>query len=51
VVIQKYVDHLPLHRQEATSARHGAILKRTTLAKWMGRVDLALDPLFDALRI
>jgi transposase len=51
VVIQKYVDHLPLHRQEAPSARHGAILKRTTLAEWMDRVGLALDPLFDALRI
>jgi transposase len=25
-------------------------LKRTTLADWMGRVGLALQPLFDALR-
>lgn len=50
VVIQKYVDHLPLYRQEAIFARHGIALKRTTLADWMGRVGLALQPLFDALR-
>ena len=51
VVIQKYVDHLPLYRQEAIFARHGIVLKRTTLAEWMGRVGLALQPLFDALRM
>ena len=50
VVIQKVVDHLPLYRQEAIFARHGIVLKRTTLAEWMGRVGLALDPLFNALR-
>jgi transposase len=51
VVIQKYVDHLPLYRQEAIFTRHGITLKRTTLAEWMGRVGLALQPLFDALRV
>ena len=50
VVIQKYVDHLPLYRQEAIFARHGVALSRTTLAEWIGRVGLALQPLFDALR-
>ncbi len=49
VVVQKYVDHLPLYRQEAIFARHGIVLKRTTLAEWMGRIGLALQPLFDAL--
>ena len=51
VAVQKYVDHLPLYRQEAISARHGVALSRTTLAEWMGRIGLALQPLFDALRI
>jgi transposase len=51
VVIQKYVDHVPLYRQEAIFARHGIALQRTTLAEWIGRVGLALQPLFDALRI
>ena len=50
VVVQKYVDHLPLYRQEAIFARHGIVLGRNTLAEWMGRVGLALQPLFDALR-
>jgi transposase len=50
VVIQKMVDHLPLYRQEAIFARHGIALSRTTLAEWMGRIGLALQPLFDALR-
>ena len=30
--------------------RHGIVLKRTTLAEWMGRIGLALQPLFDAVR-
>ncbi|WP_082190123.1 IS66 family transposase [Frateuria defendens] len=50
VVIQKYVDHLPLYRQEAIYARHGLTLPRTTLAEWIGKVGLALQPLVDALR-
>jgi transposase len=49
VVIQKYVDHLPLYRQEAIFARHGITLSRTTLAEWIGRIGLALQPLVDAL--
>ena len=51
VAVQKYVDHRPLYRQEAILARHGVALSRTTLAEWMGRIGLALQPLFDALRI
>ena len=50
MVIQKYVDHLPLYRQEAIFTRHGIVSKCTMLADWMGRVGLALQPLFDALR-
>ncbi|MEO8778827.1 MAG: IS66 family transposase [Rhodanobacter sp.] len=50
IVVRKYGDHLPLYRQAAIFARHGIALKRTTLAEWMGRIGLALQPLFDALR-
>lgn len=49
VVIQKYTDHLSLYRQEAIFARSGIELSRTTLAEWIGVVDLRLQPLFDAL--
>ena len=50
VVIQKYVDHLPLYRQEAIFARSGIELSRTTLAEWIGVVGLRLQPLVDALK-
>ena len=50
VAIQKYADHLPLYRQEAIFARHGIALSRSTLAEWLGRVGLRLQPLVDALR-
>ena len=50
VVIAKYVDHLPLYRQEAIHARSGIEIGRTTLAEWCGVVGLQLQPLVDALR-
>lgn len=50
VAIQKYVDHLPLYRQEAIFARLGLALSRTTLAEWIGVIGLRLQPLVDALR-
>lgn len=49
-VIAKYVDHLPLYRQEAIFARSGIVLGRTTLAEWIGAVGVALAPLVAALR-
>lgn len=50
VVVAKYVDHLPLYRQEAIHARSGIQIGRTTLAEWIGVVGLRLQPLVDALR-
>ena len=50
VVIAKYVDHLPLYRQEAIYARSGVDLSRSTMAEWTGAVGVALQPLADALR-
>lgn len=50
VVIAKYVDHLPLYRQEAIHARSGIEIGRNTLAEWCGVVGLRLQPLVDALR-
>src|SRR5690606_26249571 len=50
VVIAKYVDHLPLYRQEAMYARSGVELSRSTLAEWVGAVGAALQPLTEALR-
>jgi len=49
VVIQKYLDHLPLYRIEQISARHGAGISRSTLAEWIGRIGVALQPFVDRL--
>lgn len=49
VVIQKYLDHLPLYRIEQISARHGFGIARSTMAEWIGRIGVALQPLVDRL--
>jgi transposase len=50
VTIAKYLDHLPLYRQEGIYARSGVELARATLAEWIGAVGVALQPLVDAMR-
>jgi transposase len=50
VATAKYLDHLPLYRQEGIYARSGVELSRTTLAEWIGAVGVALQPLVDAMR-
>jgi len=49
VVTQKFLDHLPLYRIEQISARQGVMLARSTLADWVGRIGVALQPLADRL--
>jgi transposase len=49
VLIGKYVDHLPLYRLEQIAAREQVSLSRSTLADWVGRVGMALQPLADRL--
>ena len=54
VIVSKYADHLPLYRQAQIFARQGVILDRSTLADWVGRAALLLEPvrgrLLDHLR-
>lgn len=50
VAISKYVDHLPLYRQEAIYARSGVEIGRTSMAEWMGAAGVALQPLVTVLR-
>ena len=50
VAISKYVDHLPLYRQEAIYARSGVEIGRTSMAEWLGAAGVALQPLVAALR-
>jgi transposase len=49
VMISKYLDHLPLYRLEQIAARHQVKLSRSTLAEWVGRTGVALEPLVDRL--
>jgi len=50
VLVAKYADHLPLYRQESIFERAGYAIARSTLAEWVGRCGVALQPLVDALR-
>lgn len=50
VMVSKYADHLPLYRLEQIAARDQVILARSTLAEWVGRVGVALQPLVDRLQ-
>jgi transposase len=50
VVVSKYVDHLPLYRQERIFLRQGLDLSRTTLCGWVADVATALAPIGDELR-
>lgn len=49
VIIGKYLDHLPLYRLEQIAARDRVILSRSTMAEWVGRIGVALQPLADRL--
>lgn len=50
VLIAKYLDHVPLYRQEGIFARAGLALPRSTLAQWVGACGVALQPLVDTLK-
>ena len=49
VLVAKYCDHLPLHRQAEIYARDGIDLDRSTLADWVGQSARLLRPLVDAV--
>ena len=49
VLIGKYLDHLPLYRLEQIAARDQVMLSRSTMAQWVGRIGVALQPLADRL--
>jgi transposase len=49
VVVAKYCDHTPLHRQSVIYAREGVELDRATLADWVGQAEFLLAPLAEAI--
>jgi transposase len=50
VLIQKYLDHCPLYRQEGIFGRAGLAIPRSTLAQWVGACGVKLQPLVDTLK-
>ena len=49
VLVAKYCDHQPLHRQAAIFAREGVEIDRATLAGWVGQAAFLLAPLAEAI--
>jgi transposase len=49
VLVAKFLDHLPLYRQERIFERAGLAIARSTLAQWVGECGAQLQPLVDAL--
>lgn len=50
IVIDKYIDHLPLHRQMQRFERAGVKLPYSTLTDWVSATCGLITPLFDALK-
>jgi len=50
VLLNKYVDHLPLARQEKMSRRWGARISRQTMADWVGIAGGRLEPIYRCMQ-
>jgi transposase len=48
VIVGKFADHLPLHRQEKMFARHGVDISRKSMCGWMAQCAALLKPLYAA---
>jgi transposase len=48
VIVAKFADHQPLHRQEKMFARHGVQISRKTMGGWMAQCAELLSPLYQA---
>jgi transposase len=51
IIIDKYIDHLPLHRQMQRFERAGVKLPYSTLTDWVSETCGLLTPLFNALKV
>ncbi|WP_276505087.1 IS66 family transposase [Terrimonas pollutisoli] len=50
IIIDKYIDHLPLHRQMQRFERAGVKLAYSTLTDWVSSTCKLIEPLFEALK-
>jgi transposase len=51
IVIDKYVDHLPLYRQMERFKREGIQIPYSTLTDWVSSTSKLIVPLYDALKL
>jgi transposase len=49
VIVAKYADALPLHRQSVIYAREGVEIDRSTMADWVGSMAALVRPLAEAI--
>jgi transposase len=50
VIVAKWADHQPLHRQEKMFERHGIHISRKTMGGWIARCVEVLDPLYQLMK-
>ena len=50
IMVNKYQDHIPFHRQEAQFLRIGAVISRQDMANWQQNIYNFLTPLFSLLK-
>ncbi|MDQ3049142.1 MAG: IS66 family transposase, partial [Bacteroidota bacterium] len=50
ILISKYVDHLPLHRQIGQFKRLGVDVPASTMSDWVGAASDLIAPLYDVLK-
>jgi transposase len=50
VIVAKWADHQPLHRQEKMFERHGIEISRKTMGGWMAQCAALLDPLYRLMK-
>jgi transposase len=50
IIVAKWADHQPLHRQQQIFARHGVEISRKTMGGWMGQCAELLEILYGAAK-
>jgi transposase len=50
VIVSKFADHLPLHRQEKIFERHGADISRKTMGDWLAASAVLIEPLYSSMK-
>ena len=51
IVLSKYMDHLPLYRQQKIFKRYGAQISRQNMGNWVNQVAELLKPIYNHMRM